>query len=413
MLLRTDRNDSTLRRRAGGLAASAALHAAAIGLAAWPARLLEPAAGEAPARQIVVTQVAAPRPGAAVEAPLGAAVDPRPHLEISGAEVDLDTLRARRDELFPFLTLDVSAMSAPAAAEGRDRHLSNPFGRPAAGPRRPPLLLTDREIQRIVDGAWSRRKRWQPFTRIARLLDAHDPDSGRAADVVKAYADQNLLQPYYDADVRDGRFWTMLGLAADHGAFIELVQRYVRDHPSTQVATELLFLLEELAQGSRDTLLMLIATDPDAALRQTAHAQPEAFAFAADVHGQYLDRLRAARLDTPAAIRARYDEVRLALLSAIVGQSPRGYRVSDARYLAGVILLEQNNLDGAETWWSDLDPAAGDLYASAGREVLRILRLPRAQRAAAAAGLLGAEHRRWLDFSEQRLRQFGHAVDSF
>ena len=43
-----------------------------------------------------------------------------------------------------------------------------------------------------------------------------------------------------------------------HGDFIDFVRAFARQHPSSRTTTELLFLLDELAQGSRDVLLTLL-----------------------------------------------------------------------------------------------------------------------------------------------------------
>ena len=341
-------------------------------------------------------------------------VEARPALEIAGVAVDFDKILACRDALFPFLTLDAPLWNRKATPqEERPASLRNPLATGARGSTRPPLRLNDRALQALVDSAWSRRERWRPFAPIAALIEAHDADQGRAADLVQGYSDQNLLQPYYDSATRDARFWAMLGLAADHIAFIELVGRFTKENPASRVSTELLFLLDELVQGSRDTLLMLMSTDPQAALRLTASEQPEAYELALSLRAHYTGWLRTRQLDSDAAIKAKYDDVRLQLLSAIVEQSPNGYRVADALYLAGVIAFEQNDLASAERWWRQMRPADGDSYAAASGEIIEAMRLPGDSRVAAIVAVLGAEHRRWLDFSEQRLRRFGHAVDRF
>ena len=341
-------------------------------------------------------------------------VEARPALEIAGVAIDLGKILARRDELFPFLALDTSLWNrARARREDDPVSLRNPLAGATRASLRPPLQLSDRALQALVDRAWSRRERWRPFAPIAVLLEAHDPDDGRAAALVQGYSEQNLLQPYYDGSTRDARFWTMLGLAADHVAFIDLVGRFTQQHPGSKVTTELMFLLDELAQGSRDTLLMLTSTDPEASLRHTASERPEAYELALALRDHYTGWLRTRQLESAAAITTRYDDVRLQLLSAIIEHSPNGYRVADARYLAGVIAFEQNDMAGAEQWWRAMRPADGDSYAIASAEILEALRLPHDRRAAAIVGVLGAEHRRWLDFSEQRLRRFGQTLDRF
>ena len=49
---------------------------------------------------------------------------------------------------------------------------------------------------------------------MAKLIEAHDPDTGRLAELVHVYLDQNLLQPYEDAATRDSKYWVMMALAA-------------------------------------------------------------------------------------------------------------------------------------------------------------------------------------------------------
>jgi hypothetical protein len=128
---------------------------------------------------------------------------------------------------------------------------------------------------------------------------------------------------------------------------------------------------------------MLTSTDPQAALRLTAAEQPEAYHLAVTLHAHYTGWLRTQQLESEAAIRTKYDDVRLSLLSAIVERSPNGYRVADARYLAGVIAFEQNDLAGAERWWRGMSPAEGNSYAAASAEILDAMRLPDDRRAAA------------------------------
>ncbi len=268
-------------------------------------------------------------------------------------------------------------------------------------------------MQQLIDRAWSRRERWGPFTELASMALRYDASQGQMPAVLQAFTDQNLLQPYYDTSARDPRFWTMIGLAADHGSFLAFTRTFARAHPSSRSTTELLFLLEELAHGSRDTLLMLHATDPEAALHYTRNNSPEAFALAVELRAYYVEWLRARQLDSPAAIGDAYDRIRLRLLGAIVESTPRGYRAADARYLAGVISFERHDRAGAMRWWRDMRPQPGDSHADAAADVLAAVGLPEPRRTAALVRLLGRQHGNWLAFSERRLRQFGHAFDTY
>jgi hypothetical protein len=400
-----------LGRRLGGLATSATLHAAAILLASWHPDIRTP-------DEVQASAVAADRsPAIAVfqSPPAGAAgrdaLPRRRSLELAGITVDLEKLRGTPEELFPFVRLEPLALGGVAEPD-RGSPLRNPLRRDA-GASSLPLQLTDRALQALVDRAWSRRERWQPFAPVMATATAFDGDEGRAAELLRAYTDQNLLQPYYDGDTLDARYWTMLGLAADHRVFLERVTEYLRQRARTRVAIELLFLLDELVQGSRDTLLMVSGNDPAAALRRSAAEQPEAYARAEALFADTRAWLKAQGLDQPEAIRRRLDDVRLHLLTLIVERTPDGYRAADARYLAGVIHFEQRERGRAVAEWSHAVPGPHDLYAEALADVRAALLLPSERRAAGLVAALGAEHGRWLDFSERRLRRFGFRGAAF
>jgi hypothetical protein len=406
--------DPLLGRRLGGLTASAALHATAVLLATWT-----PDSRPAVGGQASVAASAGRSPVIAVvpsDADAGAQPDTlprRPSLELAGITVDLEKVGGTPAELFPFVQLQPLAPVELAEREQDTRRLPNPLLRGPGPSVRPPLRITDRELQALVDRAWSRRERWQPFAPIMAMATASDGDHGRAADLLRAYTGQNLLQPYYDGDTLDARYWTMLGLAADHRVFLEHVTEYLRQRARTKVSVELLFLLDELVQGSRDTLLMVTGNDPAAALRRSAAEQPEAYARAQRLFADTRTWLKAQGLNEPDAIRRRLDDVRLHVLALIVDLAPEGYRAADARYLAGVILFEQRQRDRAAAEWSRAVPGPFDLYADALVDVRAALVLPPDRRVAAVVAALGAEHGRWLDFSERRLRRFGFRGTAF
>jgi tetratricopeptide (TPR) repeat protein len=400
-------------RRLAGLGVSAALHGTVIllGLSSpQTAPTSELQASAVPSGDRAAVEVfQAPRS----TAPDAHALTRRPTLELAGISVDLDKIRGTPADVFPFVLLNPVERMRSMNREDDNRRLSNPLMVANAGGSSKPLQLSDRELQALVDRAWSRRERWQPFAPLMELVEAHDGDEGRAADLLRAYSDQNLLQPYYDADTLDARYWTMLGLAADHRTFLGRVMAYLRERPHTRVTTELLFLLDELVQGSRDTLLMVVGNDPAAALRRSAAEQPAAYARAEELLADTRGWLNGLGLRDGDAIRRRLDEVRLDILRAVVERTPGGYRAADAQYLIGVIYFEQRDRERATAAWSSAVHGPHDLYKVALAEVQAALRLPPDRRVAALVAALGAEHGRWLDFSERRLRRFGHQPTDF
>jgi hypothetical protein len=423
-LLFTISSPRIARRRLSGLAGSVALHVA---IAVLIALLPPPSPGaREPAPQTWGTAstfvvgpealVAAPGDQVLVDegTPPAAQGTEGGDLRIGAFHINIAKIRARRNWLFPFLTTDLLFLERGDETAGiSSGTLLSPFASRPRTRNRPPLAIGDAELQAIVDRAWSRRERWTRFSEIAGLVNAHDADAGRLPELLHRYLDQNLLQPYYDAAIRDPRFWAMLDCVADHVEFIDWVRSFARQHPSTRTTTELLFLLDEFVQGSRDTLLMLLSTDADRDLKHTRSVDRAAHDFAVSLRRQYGEWLRQHQLEAPEQIRRRYDEVRLRLLSTIIESTPGGYRAADARYLAGEVLFNQNKMADALRMWGQIRPDRTDTYVVAYSDLLEEMRSPGGARAAEVNRILGAEYRRWLDYSKVRLGQFGYAFDTF
>ena len=407
------------RRRAAGLTTSVALHTLALAtsiyftadtrmtggdgieVAAVPLSALTDAIGDPIVPEVDPNDVSAPGDG-------------RNDIDLPGFQYDFAKVGARKYELFPFLTDGLPFLEAVQNRFlGADGALLSPFPRAPQPSSKPALQISDAELRRIVDGTWSRRDRWRSFASIADLVADHDPQEGRSAELVRTYLDQNLLQPYYDTATRDPRYWVMLGLAADHGRMIDFIGSFAQRHPSSRVTTELLFLLDEFAQGSRDALLMMEATDPDIDLTETLAANGDAFQLALEIQRFYAEWLRERGGDSPRDIRLRYDALRLRILTTILSTTPGGYGAADARFLIGRIFWDQNNVRDALGWWRDLRPDGRGMYARAAADITTQLETPSGATASNISAILGAEYRRWLEFSQARLRTFGYAFDTF
>jgi hypothetical protein len=340
-------------------------------------------------------------------------VDTDSALSMDEFSFDVERIRRRQHALFPFLTSDVLFLEPLVERTRADPStLFNPLGSHPPSDQEP-LILDGFGIQRVVDQAWSRRDRWTKFAPIAKLLDGHDPHTGQAADLVHAYLDQNLLQPYEDAGTRDSKYWVMMELVSDHAEFIDFIRSFSRRHPASRTTTELLFLLDELAQGSLDSLLMLLQTDAWTDLTATLQADRGAFALAARIGGHYRGWLAAHGLADTADVARHYDRLRLRILDAIVESTPSGYRSGDAQFLIGQILFNQNDVEGAFRAWRSITPGDGDNYAGAYSQILQALDAPGRAAVPQVIGILSAERLRWLEFSRERLRAFGYRFNTF
>jgi len=367
-----------------------------------------------------------PRDEAAIAARGGS-----PTVSLPGFVFDAAKIESRAALLFPFVTpgLSLSRFALAPRLDPRDT-FRDPFAPSAdARPRsnaKPPLALGDRALQALVDRSWSRRNRWTPFQEILRLADAHDANDGRLPALLHEYEAQNGLQPYVDTSIRDPRLWTELGLAADHVEFIGFISRYAVEHPSTRATTELLFLLDKIAQASFDALVTLLDTIPDAQLEWTREANADAFGFIADVRRHYLNVLKRKQLDSTDALAAFYDRARLDILSGILRTTPRGYRANDARFLIGSIQWREGNTGDALRAWRAMTIDPADEYAAS---IARIRSAIAAETgtdrgnvdasetmrrlAQQINAILRAEHGRWIMFSLDRLHQFGFRFDTF
>lgn len=324
----------------------------------------------------------------------------------------------RASTLYPFLTQTLKLESQKTSSRlGK----SVTYRFESDRPPRTPLHLTESELQTIIDKAWSRRHRWDPFQPIAKLAEAHEANDGQLPLLLREYVEQNGLQLYADNDTRDGRLWVQLGLAADHLDFINFITQYTRDNVGTKASIELLFLLEKLAEASLDALVTLMDIDRHRDLGWTMRTHRFAYAAIATLQEHYKTRLAQMRLTSRDDLTAHYDRVRLTILQTILDGTPDGYRAADARFLMGAILWKRGQVVDAEKIWRAMqvdtsDP--GDSYAEAATRILTELRMWDAPQNGNADAqridrILSAEQGLWLVRSYERLRKFGYRFNTF
>jgi hypothetical protein len=416
-------------RRLVAHASSLLFHIAALVSINWvAARAMSEPNGTARTQNAIAVVVVPPEamfvPGLNPVDPSGDEMRIRPHiespdLEVPGFSINIARIRDRSAMLFPFLTPGV-ALERFGLQPQRQPTRAAPtwqWRARAADPPKPPapaLALSAAAVESLVDAAWSRRDRWDVFARIAALANAYDGDAGQLPAVLRKYVDRNALQPYVDTATRDPRLWTELGIAADHVVFIAFISRYVTEHPSTRASTELLFLLDRLAEASLDALLTLLQTDPTEQLQRTRQSNRDAYELILDLRRFYTAQLARRGLASPDQIKRYYDNVRLAILEAIVRSTRDGYRADDARFLIGAIHWRRGDRLEALTWWQDMtDGDPTDSYAAARARLLQIIRAPDGVDAREVDRVLRGVYGEWLMFSIDRLGRFGYRLDSY
>ncbi|HEY2153326.1 MAG TPA: hypothetical protein VGH34_21145, partial [Vicinamibacterales bacterium] len=226
--------------------------------------------------------------------------------------INVAKIAAHAQVLFPFLTPGL-ALDHFGVMPERVTHetLTNPFARNAAPvsarARQRPLRLDRKALQVLVDKAWSRRDRWTVFQSIAKLIEESDPDAGSLPQLLQMYREENWPQPYADRSIRDPRLWVELELAADHVNFVGFVSRYATAHPGTRATTELLLLLDDIAQASQDAFATLSKTDPNESLEWTRRKNGAAFDLVVRLRRYYGSVLERKGLKDATSVSRYYD----------------------------------------------------------------------------------------------------------
>jgi hypothetical protein len=354
---------------------------------------------DAPERRPEVTPTPAPK------APFAPSPGMRPF--------DTSRIRARPDDLFPFLTSRLAVLRAlrrPAVKEARSGPVLS--SERVALDVLPPLILTRQALDTLVDAAWSRRERWRNFQDIARAADRHHADEGQLPALVRAHVERNLLQPYHGALTPDARFWVILGMAADHRDVVDFVGRYAGRHPSSRTTTELLFLLDELAEAGHDAFNVLRLTELDE-LVETARLSPNDLTLAQHLQAGWDRWARARGISSPVALDYRTETIRLSILTAIVETSPGGYGAADAQFLAGRLLWARHDTAAAVGWWRAMRSDSRDGFVDVRRAIAGALRDDGTFDSARIDAALTAEQRRWLATATARLAHFGYTPQTF
>jgi hypothetical protein len=291
---------------------------------------------------------------------------------------------------------------------------------PAEPAARPALNMSPAAIQRLVDRAWSRRERWSRFATFVNLANAYHPDDGRLPAVIRSYVAQNMLQPYEEMSLPDPSRWAMLVLAADDQDYLDFASGYVRANAGTRGATEMLFLVDALLQGSSDTLRILLRTRPKRDLQWTYQESPDAFWLFDSVREYYGDLLARRGIRTAGDVARFYEDRRLELLATLLSRTPGGYRAGDARLTIGEIHWARGDRRAAVREWRQMRVVADDVFAATAMPIARALEAlpataeePDAQAIARIDAALAAGRQRWAAFQFDRLRRFGHGPYTF
>jgi hypothetical protein len=415
------------RARQFGFFVSFSIHSVVAALALWPVELTVKPVRQEPADSAVFFVESLPQtepPSLPGLNPIDQSQDDllsrvpgeSANLSLPGFNFDFSKVAERAPLLFPFLTPGLS-LERFGFAERKNEHLRMPPAFASAAHQgsdavKPRLERSPEALQALVDKSWSRRDRWSVFQPIETLANTYHPNDGKLPDLLRAYTEQNGLQPYSDPGSRDPRLWTELGLASDHVEFIGFISRYRAEHPTSRAAIELLFLLDKLTLASRDALVTLLDADPEVDLRWTQQSNPKAHAFIVRLQRHYNAVVITKGLNSREALGLHYDSLRLAILNGILQASLDGYRASDAHFLIGSIYWRQGRRAEAVNAWRRIVVNPSDFYATANSEIVTALAVaptrPASSNEREINRILHADYGRWISASIDRLRKFGY-----
>ena len=174
-------------------------------------------------------------------------------------------------------------------------------------------------------------------------------------------------------------------------------------------------MLDDMAQGSRDSLLTLLDINTERDVWWTLHTNKDAHRLLEMLQFYYRKKLEERRIHSTEGVTIHYDSVRLSILQAIVADTPQGYRDSDARFLIGSIYWRHGRVEDAVRWWSELTIDPANAYASPSQAVLDAVRGRHWQSVDPKPidQILDSERGRWRDFWWGRLKQFGYSFSRF
>ena len=164
----------------------------------------------------------------------------------------------------------------------------------------------------------------------------------------------------------------------------------------------------------RRSSLALLARIGVAALGTlTAAASADNLALAWQIQRSYQAWAREHSVDTPVQLDDKNGAMRLRILQTIIETSPRGYGAADARFLAGRLLWNRNDLAGAIRFWREMDTDERTVYAEARRNIRQALPADGRVDVVGIVRALAIERSRWLQESADRLARFGYTPATF
>jgi hypothetical protein len=206
-------------------------------------------------------------------------------------------------------------------------------------------------------------------------------------------------------------------------SFIGFIRDYAAAHPATRATTELLFILDSLAEANRNILNTLMSIDPTTQLSTTRSTDPDAYALVIELQNYYKHVLSDRGLISHVNVDDAYNATRVEILQGIIRTTPDHYRSNDARLLIGTIHWGAGRFAPALSAWCGITTDNSDAYADVYKAIRAIIRSDGSEPCATFTA--SSDVRREIDhvlranaedgwlFQFQRLWKFHYRFDTF
>ncbi len=236
---------------------------------------------------------------------------------------------------------------------------------------KPPLMLSDAELQALVDSAYTQDDMFQQFQELIAYIENYHADRGKLHELIRMYTAQNAY--IYNTD---DEYAVLKGLhnAISYERFLSYIKDYVHRCPGTRTSTETLFLLEGIASSNLGDLVALL--DSENVLKSPLLRK---------VYTKYREKIdrflfynagveeSVATEEIIDRVIEKYDSGCVDYMDLVIRYSPGNYRKGDARFIQGRIHAQRERWNEALVIWKRGKPDTTDIYYDIYSEILGII----------------------------------------
>lgn len=247
----------------------------------------------------------------------------------------------------------------------------------------PPLLLSDKEMQKIIDQAYTQENYFEKYKKfIIPYIEDYHPNEGRLPELIHMYTYQNDKYIYaYDGVV--GRINNGLDFALQGENFFNYSRNFIQRYPSTRVSTELLFQTETNATANLGDLIVLLTAknyennqklDKNITKLQDYYTNKFGLKLIGITDEEITNKINIQITDELIdGVIEEYDQLRLSYMEHVRKYSPDNYRVGDSWFRSGLIKFKRYKSEEAIELWKQGKPNEEDTYKNTYAQILNVI----------------------------------------